>query len=266
MVDSLPDEEQESSLDERLQQVLGVLTRRRWWLLLTFCGIALVTIAVLTILPNRYTSTATLLVVQQQVPQRYVVPNSETDVTSALQAMKQEVLSRTQLLRMINDFSLYPKQRKRLAPEELVTLMLSSIDILPTTENPQPNKGFDSFRISFTTENAIVAQQVTNTLTSLFINEYLRTGAEQATNTTNFLHQQVEEKGKLLQTQEERLRDFKLQHVGELPEQQSGNLGILTGLQAQLTNTMASLDRAQQQRVFLQAQLEATPRRRSTSE
>ena len=59
-----------------------------------------------------------------------------------------------------------------------------------------------------------------------------------------------------------RLRDFKLSHVGELPEQQQGNLGILTGLQAQLQSTMASLERAQQQRALLQAQLEATPRRR----
>ena len=111
----------------------------------------------------------------------------------------------------------------------------------------------------------MLAQQVTNNLTSLFINEYLRTGTEQSTNTTNFLHQQVEEKGKELEAQEDRLRDFKLSHVGELPEQQPGNLGILTGLQAQLKNTMASLDRAQQQRVLLQAQLEATPRRHSST-
>ena len=53
-----------------------------------------------------------------------------------------------------------------------------------------------------------------------------------------------------------------MRHVGELPEQQQGNLGILTGLQGQLQNTMASLNRAQQQRALLQAQLEATPRRR----
>ncbi len=123
------------------------------------------------------------------------------------------------------------------------------------------NKDFDAFKISFTTENALLAQQVTNNLTSLFINEYLRTGAEQATNTTNFLHQQVEEKRKELDVQEQRLRDFKLQHVGELPEQQQGNLGILTGLQTQLQNTMMSLDRAQQQRALLQAELEATPSR-----
>lgn len=264
----MPELEEESSLNlnQTIAWALGFLTRRRWWIVLPFCGITLTTIAVLLVLPNRYTSSATLLVVEQQVPQRYVVPNSEADVTSALQAMKQEVLARPQILRMINDFGLYPKQRKRLAPEQLVALMLSNIDIVPTTESPQPmnNKGFDSFRISFTTENAILAQQVTNTLTSLFINEYQRSVAEQSTNTTSFLHQQVEEKGKLLEAQEERLRDFKLQHVGELPEQQQGNLGILTGLQNQLSGTMASLERAQQQRALLNAQLEATPRRRST--
>jgi polysaccharide biosynthesis transport protein len=261
----LPEEELDSSpnLNETLGNLVGILARRRWWILLPFCCITLATIAVLSLLPNRYMSTATLLVVQQQVPQRYVVPNSTTDVASALQAMKQEVLSRTQLLRMINDFGLYPKQRKRDAPEELVTLMLSNIDIVPINEIPQQaNKDFDAFRISFTTESALLAQQVTNTLTSLFINQYQENKTSQSTNTTNFLHRQAEEKGKLLAEQEEKLKDFKLQHVGELPEQQQGNLGILTGLQGQLRDTMASLNRAQQQRPVLQAQLDAAPRRR----
>ena len=257
-----------ASFNETLSGIAGFLTRRRWWILLPFCCITVVGIAVLTLLPNRYTSTATLLVVQQQVPQRYVVPNNTTDVTSALEAMKQEILSRTQLLRMINDVGLYPTQRKRLAPEELVSLMLSNIDILPiVSDNPsRRDKDVDNFRISFTAENALLAQQVTNTLTSLFINEYVRAGTELSTNTTNFLHQQVEEKGKLLEAQEEKLRDFKMRYVGELPEQQQGNLGILTGLQGQLQNTSASLNRAQTQRTLLQAQLEATPRRRSLSD
>lgn len=171
--------------------------------------------------------------------------------------MKQEILSRTQLLRMINDFGLYPKQRKHLAPEQLVALMLSNIEILPIAENPQ-RKDIDSFQITFTAEDALLAQQITNTLTSLFINEYLRSGSEQATNTTNFLHQQVEDKLKKLNEQEERLRDFKLRYVGELPEQQPGNLGILTGLQGQLQNTDAALNRAQQQRAYLQSLLDAT--------
>lgn len=262
------EDDESLNLNRTVAQVFGLLTRRRWWILVPFFCVSLATITVLSLIPDRYTSTATLLVVQQQVPQRYVVPNSETDVGSALQAMKQEVLSRTQLLRMIEDFGLYPKQRKRLAPEELVGLMLSNIDIVPTTEGPQGQqiKDFNAFHISFTTESALIAQQVTNNLTSLFINEYLRTGTEQSTNTTDFLHRQVEAKGKELEEQETRLKDFKLSHIGELPEQQPGNLGILSGLQAQLSNTMSSLERAQQQRALLQAQLEATPRRRPAPE
>src|SRR5258708_343063 len=104
--------EEESNLGETLGRLLSLLIRRRWWILLTACGITLANTVFLSTQPNRYTSEATLLVVAQQVPQRYVVSNSTADLNSQLQAMKQEVLSRTRLLRMINDFSLYPKQRK----------------------------------------------------------------------------------------------------------------------------------------------------------
>ncbi len=233
-----------------------MLIRRRWWILCAACGITLATIGVLLMMPNMYTSEATLVVLAQQVPQRYVVPNSTADLDSTLQAMKQEVLSRTRLLRMINDFGLYPKKRKRLAPEQLVSLMLNDIDITPLGERPQ-ERNFDAFRISYTTDNALLAQQVTSTLTSLFINEHLRTQEEQSTNTTKFLHEQVAEKKAKLEDQERRLSEFKIQHMGELPEQEQGNLGILQGLQNQLQNTVTSLDHAQQQRMYLQSLLES---------
>ena len=249
-------EEPTFDLNSKLSKIIGVVVRRRWWIFLPACGFTLAAIAVLLYLPNRYTSEATLLVVQQQVPQRYVVPNSTTDLSSALEAMKQEVLSRSRLLKMIDDFGLYADERTRLAPEQVVSLMLKSIEITPLGERTQ-QKDFDAFKIAFTTKNAILAQQVTSTLTALFINENLRMKEEQATNTTNFLHEQVEAKGKKLEEQEERLRNFKLQHVGELPEQQTGNLGILTGLQTQLQNTMSNLSRAQQQQVYLESLLTA---------
>ncbi|MGA2018838.1 MAG: hypothetical protein ABSH26_18010 [Opitutaceae bacterium] len=255
------------NINQGIARLLGFLTRRRWSILGPLFCVPIATIGVLSFIPNRYTSTATLLVVKQQVPQRYVVPNSDTDLISSLQAMKEEILSRTQLLRMINDFGLYPKQRKRRAPEELVSLMLSDIEVTPTIENPlQQIKDFDAFKISFTTENALVAQQVTDNLTGLFTKEYLRNQTDQSTHTTDFLHGAVEQKGKELEAQESRLKDFKLNHVGELPEQQPGNLGILAGQTGQLSNIMASLERAHQQRAFLQAELETASRRRVNPE
>jgi succinoglycan biosynthesis transport protein ExoP len=255
----LPEEESSSSLNESLAQVSRLLGRRRWWILLPACSITLVSLAVILKLPNRYTSEATLLVVRQQVPERYVVPNSTTDTSAALQAIRQDVLSRTRLLKIIDDFGLYGKNKKRLAPETLVEQMLLNIDIEPIIDNPN-RKDFDALKISFVAEDPVLAQGVTSNLTSLFINENLRTREEQATGTTNFLHQQVETKGKQLQEQEQRLSDFKMQHVGELPEQQAGNLGILSGLQSQLQNTTANLSRAQEQRVYLETLLSSYKR------
>jgi succinoglycan biosynthesis transport protein ExoP len=260
----LPEVEQESDLGELISRVIGMIIRRRWYIAGTAGGVILLTIAVLFQLPNRYTSSATLLVVQQQVPQRYVVPNSATDLTSALEAIKQEVLSRPRLLKMIDDFGLYPKQRQHLAPEDLMALMLKNIDIVPLARNPQ-QRDYDAFEIFYTTENAALAQQVTSTLTALFINENLRSREEQATNTTQFLRDQVEAKRKKLEEQEQRLREFKMQHMGELPEQQQGNLGILTGYQNQLQSTMAALNRARQQQVYLQSLLDSYTRQRTNA-
>jgi protein tyrosine kinase modulator len=251
---AMPEEEIESNPGETLGRILGVLVRRRWSIMIPTCVIALSTVAVLSKIPNRYTSNATLVVVQQQVPQRYVVPNDTTDMAVALQAMQQEVLSRPQLERIIRDFGLYAKESKRKAPEQIMALMLRDIDIEPII-SPTPQKDLNAFQISFTTEDPHVAQQVTSTLTSLFIQENLKTREEQSLNTTGFLHQRMEEAKKKLEIQEQRVRDFKMQYLGELPEQQQGNLGVLSSLLSQLQSTTASLSRAQEQRVYLESLL-----------
>ena len=93
-----------------LGRVLKILVRRRWWIVIPASVVALTTVAALSRIPNRYTSNATLVVVQQQVPQRYVVPNDTTEMAVALQAMQQEVLSRPQLEPIIRNFGLYAKE------------------------------------------------------------------------------------------------------------------------------------------------------------
>jgi succinoglycan biosynthesis transport protein ExoP len=242
--------ETESSPNELLARAVGILTRGRWWIVLSAFATTLITVAAVYQLPNRYTSEATLLVVQQQVPLRYVTPTTTTDIADALQAMTQEVLSRTHLLELIDQFALFSTERRRLAPEELVMLMRKYIEIEPI--NPTPgHKEFNAFKISFTGDKAVVAQEVTSRLTSLFIQANLKTREDQATNTTGFLQEHLDTAKKKLKEQEERLRDFKMQYLGELPEQQQGNLAILSGAQLQLQNISASVNRAQQQRVYL---------------
>ena len=90
-------------------------------------------------------------------------------------------------------------------------------------------------------------------MTSLFIEQNLETREHQATTTTSFLREQLEAAKNKLAEAEEQVRSFKMQHLGELPEQQTGNVAILAGLQSQLQNTMASLNRAREQRGYLES-------------
>ncbi len=240
-----------SSPTDILQRVSGIVVRGRWWVLLITTVVSLATVAALYKIPNRYTSEATLLVVPQQVPTRYVTPTTETNIVDALEAMTQDVLSRARLLELIDEFGLYPKERQRLAPEEVIELMRKYINIKAAESTP--GHSINSFKISFVAEKAVLAQEVTSKLTSFFIQANLKTREDQAANTTNFLKTQLDTAKENLTAQEERVRDFKAQYLGELPEQQQGNLAIFNGAQLQLQNLENSLDRAQQQRVYLES-------------
>ena len=241
----------EPSLNETVDRFRETVTRRRWWVLLSVSFTTFATLFVLSRFPNQYSSEATLLVVQQQVPQRYVLPTSTTDIREALQATTQEVLSRTRLLAIIEEFNLYATERKSMSPENLLDRMRHDIEIQP--ENSSSQRDVNSFKISFLASNAQLAQEVTSKLTSLFIEQNLETREHQATTTTNFLHERLDATKTKLAEAEEQVRKFKMGHLGELPEQQQGNLAILSGLQGQLQNTINGLSRAREQREYLQS-------------
>ena len=246
--------EAETNPADVLKRLGGILVHRRWWFLITLTVVVLSSIAILSRTRNRYTSEATIVVTQQQVPERYVVPTSTTNLTKDLETMEGEVLSRTRLFSLIDEFGLYAKERKRLAPEQLLHLMMSNIKVEPLAGSSS-QKEADSFRVSFTTDDPVLAQSVTSRLASMFILNNVKGREDQAVNTTNFLRVQLDASQKKLSDLEQNLRDFKMQHLGELPEQQAGNLAILSGLQTQLQNTTSSIARAEQQRVYLQSLL-----------
>ena len=80
-----------------------------------------------------------------------------------------------------------------------------------------------SFNVYYSARDPHVAQQVTSELTNLFISENLEVRQQQSEGTTKFLESQLESARKTLSDQEEKIREFKGQHVGELPAQVGSN-------------------------------------------
>jgi polysaccharide chain length determinant protein (PEP-CTERM system associated) len=118
---------------------------------------------------------------------------------------------------------------------------------------PRRQDELTAFRIYFLYGSARVAQQVTNELTSLFIDQNLEARGQQSVSTTTFLENQLEQARQDLAQQEQRLREYKIRFIGELPEQKQTMLQTLGSLQSQLDANTAAIGRAEQQRIYLES-------------
>jgi polysaccharide chain length determinant protein (PEP-CTERM system associated) len=246
--------ESEGNITNTIQLVLGVVARRRWWILSTACIVPIITIAVALKLPDHFVSEATLLIVQQQVSQRYVEPDSTSNIAAAIQALKLEVLSSNRLFGIIGDLNLYATETEHSASDLLVERMRKDIEITPL--EIIPGRGdFNAFTISFNAKTPRLAQEVTSRLTSLFIEQNLKTHGEQAENTTKFLSDQLDTAKQRLTEQEQRVQAFKIRNLGQLPEQQATNTAAMTELRVQLGTLAASLSQAKQQQTAIEFSL-----------
>src|SRR5215471_16564688 len=95
-----------------LEDVLRVVRRRIWLVLVPFALISATTAVVARLLPDRYKSETLILLVPQQVPESYVRPTVTTRIEDRLQSIAQQILSRTRLEQIIQDFDLYKQERR----------------------------------------------------------------------------------------------------------------------------------------------------------
>src|SRR5580700_9064921 len=246
MVDDL---DENSTGGFELQRYVGVARRRHMHFLIPLLvGWALVW-APSWVLPPRYKSTTLILVEQPTMPKDYVTPNVNDDLQDRMQSITQQILSRTRLLHIIDELNLYAADRSRHTPDELVERMRKDIQIELVRD---ARNQITAFNVYYWSRDPYVAQQVTSELTNLFISENLEVRQQQSEDTTKFLEGQLETARQTLSDQEEKIREFKGQHVGQLPAQVGSNLQILAGLQSQLQAEEDALNTAKQQRVYLE--------------
>ena len=236
----------------RWQDYWAMVVRRRWWLMTPMFLFGFVAFGVAHFWPEKYRSEALILVEQQKVPELYVTPNVVTDLQDRLQSMTQQILSRTRIQKLIEQFNLYPDLRQHMNSDEIVDKMRADIHI-ELVQAPRRQDGLTAFRISYLYGSARVAQQITNELTSLFIDENLQARSQQSVGTTSFLENQVEQARQDLAQQEQSLREYKIRFIGELPEQQQSMLQMVGALQSQLEANSAAIERTEQERIYLES-------------
>lgn len=239
-----------------LGQYWAVALRRRRSMFIAAFVVWAIACALAWLLPPRYRSQATILIEKPRVPKQYVVPNIESDPQQRMQTLTQQILSRTRLQGIIDGLHLYSGGVAALVPGNVVESMRKDIqvDLTQTTSKPPELIGFT---ISYSGYDPHLVQEVTSRLTSLFIEENLRSRAQQSEDTTGFLGKQLQEARAVLDEQTNRIKAFKAQFGGQLPGELQSNLQILNGLQIRLQQANEALNRSEQQRLYLDSMLSA---------
>jgi polysaccharide chain length determinant protein (PEP-CTERM system associated) len=231
--------------------------RRRWILIgiLAIMGGSL-GYGITHFLPKRYKSQTLVLVQQPTVPGDYVKPTVNGDTSQRLSSMKQEILSRSRLEPVIQQFGIYRDLTSKLSMEDLVDSLRKAIEITPIAPMAETRaQGLPGFYVSVTFGDPRTAQQVCSAITSMFMEENLKRRQQQAQQTTKFLGTQLGDAKAKLDEQDAKLADFKRHYIGALPDQEQTNLNLLAGLTSQLDATTQSLSRAQQDRTFTESML-----------
>jgi polysaccharide biosynthesis transport protein len=229
-----------------------VIFHRKWLVLSVFALIAGGTAFYAESLPNIYQSETLILVDPQKVPESYVKSTVTGDIRNRLGTLSQQILSATRLQKIIDTLNLYPEERKKLVREDLITKMRSEISTNIVTDFGG-SQDLQAFKITYRGKDARLVSQVTNQLASLFIDENWKAREQQSIGTTEFLENQLQDTRKILEDQENKLKDFRLKHIGEMPEQETADLQLLGQVQAQLQLEGEAVNRAENQKSLVES-------------
>ena len=210
----------------------------------------------------KYTSQSLVLVEAPKIPDAVVQQVFTEDLTQHITTIEQRVLSPARLRPMIDRLGLakggqnvddvMDNIRLSMSIEPVVTDLsqVGASGKKKPTGSPVPG-----FYVDYTASTARDAQQICTDLTSMLLEEDLKSRQDVTQGTTLFLTKQVEDAKQNLDDLDKRLAAFKNQHMGQLPGDEDNNLKILMGLNSQLDANTQSLNRATQDKSYTESML-----------
>lgn len=194
-----------------------------------------------------YRSSALLSYEQQRINPTQMSPDVVARIRETVNTVTHIVLSRSSLENLIKDLNLVDES-SHVPMEDRVESLRRSIYV-------EPSRQGDTFSISHFGKNPERVAEVTNALAYRFIEENLKYREERAAETSQYTQDELAMVKEMLDRREEQMRDYKLRHFNEMPEQRDGNLTRLNALQEQYQNRQNSIQDLERTRVLIQEQI-----------
>lgn len=193
-----------------------IIWQRRYYALGVFLVCALgATIAAFS-LPTMYRSSATLLIESQELPSNVADTPGAADIAQRIAKIRERVLSRGDLIDLINQYELYPEDRQSKPFSEIIEKMRKAINIGARAGEigPAPAAGSNqdniiALQMTFDYPKPDQAQAVLNTLTQNFLKRDSDVVEDQASLTVRFLEDQAQKLQSQIQTIETQITALK---------------------------------------------------------
>lgn len=229
------------------EDLIAILWRSKWLIIAPLVVCTVVAVVVSRRMPNRYRSETVVLVVPQRVPQEYVRSTVTTRIEDRVQTIREQILSRSRLERIVEELNLYPEVRGRVSMEEIIDEMRRNVNTRVVRT--------DAFTVSFVADTPVTAQRVTERLAGMFSEENMRDREVQAESTNQFLQTQLDDARQRLTEREQRVEEYRRQYSGELPEQVPSNLQAIQNAELQIQTLTQSLNADRATRLLIDRQI-----------
>ena len=213
-------------------------------------------ICVAFVLPNTYTSRATMQITPAQVSEQMVQSTISNSLNQRIQQMETSILSHSGLSTIINDprLLLYKDELKTTPLEDVIEEMKRNIGIQFITLPGALGRQASAFDITFNYSDRYKAQQVVQQLMNKFDEENQNTQKTDQDAVKGFVGDMLQEAKATLTDADDKLTAFKEANAGKLPEQVGLNIARENGYTEKLKNVDDQIFRDNQALAQLETQ------------
>ncbi len=251
----------ESAVDINLRDYLTVLQRRGLPIAVIGGVLFALFVATAIVLPSVYKSKATILIEEQEIPAELVHSTITSYADQRIEMIKQQVMSRSSLWKVVEQYNLYPEMRRENPTEGVIKRFIKDIEVevisadVIDKRTQHATKATIAFTVSYNSRSPETAQKVANELTSLFLGENLKSRERQAQETTSFLKREAENLAKHIEEVEGKLSKFKQRANGALPELMPLNLQLMNQSDRELTDLDQQIRSLEERKSYLEGEL-----------
>ncbi len=243
------------------KQYVQIFKKRKNYFIIPALTVFVIATLIAYLWPPTYQSSSTILIEEQQIPPEFVRSTVTGFADQRIQSLTQQILSRVKLWEIVQQFHLYPEMQEKYTREEILEKMRDNIKLETISAEVGGKRGGGqsavtiAFSIAYRGNNPGMAQKVSGTLASLYLEQNLKTREAQAQSTTKFLEAELKELQERIQNLGGKITTFKEQHEGLLPEQQPFNREQAARLEMEIKQLDNNIRTTEERKAYVEGQL-----------